>query len=229
MNSISTSAADCRGMRILRRSLGAAILVFLGAALFGPVVRAAGAPEERWFVVILGGTPVGYVREMTGPGANGAFVSESEMKMVLNRLGSKVEIASLSRTEETSAGRLSAISYEMRASVLSTRSRAVVKDGTIEIQSEAGGKSYTRTIPYTGVLLGPEGVRRMSLEKIKNPGDRIEFQTFASETETVSAGSQTALAWENIVSGGKEIRAPQGRGDPGSRGRQEPGLAGRKP
>ena len=184
----------------------------IGSAVLAPAAMAWAAvpPSEKWFVVTLGGTPVGYVRESSDPGAggpSGVFVSESEMKMVLNRLGNKVEIGLLSRTEENSEGRLLSVAYEMRASMLSTKSRAVIGNGQIEIQSEAGGKSYTRTIPYTGVLLGPEGVRRLSVEKIKGPGDHIEFQTFADETESVSPGGQTALAWETLSVEGREVRA----------------------
>ena len=192
--------------RSFRRFWTAVVLLFIGAAL--PAPTAAAAPvTDKWFVVTLGGTPVGYVRESSLPdGPAGALVSESEMKMVINRLGNKVEIASVSRTEETPEGRLLSVSYEMRASVLSTKSTALVGSGQIEIRSEAGGKSYTRTIPFTGVLLGPEGVRRLSLEKIKAPGDRIDFQTFASETESVSPGSQTALAWESVDVDGRVIR-----------------------
>jgi len=195
--------------RRFRRFRTAVILLFIGAA--APAVMSAAAPappSDKWFVVTLGGTPVGYVRESSLPNSlSGAVVSESEMKMVLNRLGNKVEIASVSRTEETLEGRLLSVSYEMRASQLSTKSTAMIGNGQIEIRSEAGGKSYTRTIPFTGVLLGPEGVRRLSLEKIKAPGDRIEFQTFAAETESVSPGSQTALAWETVDVGGLAIRA----------------------
>jgi hypothetical protein len=181
----------------------------LGSAILAAMAGAAVAPSEKWFVVTLAGTPVGYVRESSGPaaaGPPGAFVTESEMKMVLNRLGSKVEIGLLSRAEESSEGRLLSVAYEMRASEMSTKSRAVVGNGRIEIQSEAGGKSYSRTIPYTGVLLGPEGVRRLSVEKVREPGDHIEFQTYADETESVSPGSQTALAWETISVEGREMR-----------------------
>jgi hypothetical protein len=192
---------------ILAAVLGSAVLaIAAGAAMTGAAVP----PAEKWFVITLGGTPVGYVRESSGiqaGGPSGLFVTDSEMKMVLNRLGNRVEIASLSRTEESAEGRLLSVAYELRASVLSTKSRAVIGNGRIEIRSEAGGKSYTRTIPYAGVLIGPEGVRRLSMEKIKGPGDHIEFQTFADETESVSSGGQTALAWETLVVEGREMRA----------------------
>ena len=185
-----------------------ALMSVRGEAWPGAAVGAG--PSDQWFVMTLGGTPVGYVHESTTLAGNGeaaVLATDSTLKMVLNRLGNKVEIESVSHTEETPEGRLKSVAYEMRASVLSTKTRAVVKDGLIEIRSEAGGKTYARTIPFTGVLLGPEGVRRLSLERLKGPGDRIEFQTFAAEVESVSRGSQTALAWEPLHIEGREIRA----------------------
>ncbi len=192
----------------------AAILFFAAALLFlGTSVRAGrqapSSPEERWFVVLLGGTPVGYARESAEPAGStpgSLFVSRSELVMVLNRLGARVELAVSSRTEETAEGRLARVAYEMKASVLSTRSEAVVKDGTIEIRNEAGGKVYTRTEKIDGPLLGPEGVRRLSLERIKGPGDRLVYRTFAAEADKVATGRRTALAWETVQAGGRARR-----------------------
>jgi transglutaminase-like putative cysteine protease len=201
----AAAAAGAPGLAVLRRE------AMRAGSIRGSASAAQPCPlTERWFVVSLGGTPVGYVREASGgpgTGAGTVLVSDSLMKMVLNRLGAKVEIAVTTRTEEMLDGRLKKITSETRASVLSTKSEALIKDGLIEIRTEAGGKSYKRTVPYTGTLLGPEGIRRLSLERVLRPGDRIEFQTFSSETETVSRGSQTALAWENVRIGGGEVRA----------------------
>jgi len=58
----------------------------------------------------------------------------------------------------------------------------VIADGQIEIRSEAGGKSYSGRSLIPEVLLGAEGMRRLSLEKVKGPGDRVGFQTFSAET-----------------------------------------------
>jgi transglutaminase-like putative cysteine protease len=203
---IPSSRTFLRRARVRRLAFGLAGLAAIAAAASG---RAAAAGEQ-WFLLKIGGTPVGYVREASavrGAGAAAVLVSDSTMKMTINRLGSKVAIEVLTRSEETADGRLQKIGYEMRASVLATKSEAVVKDGAVEVRSEAGGKSYTRSIPYAGILLGPEGVRRLSLAKIARPGDKIEYQTFSAESETVSQGSQTALAWEEISLGGRTVRA----------------------
>ncbi|MCX6559783.1 MAG: transglutaminase-like domain-containing protein [Candidatus Aminicenantes bacterium] len=196
------------GLRLLLRSF---VFGWAGLAAFAAAAPGqASAAGEQWFLLKIGGTPVGYVREASsvqGAGATAALVSDSTMKMTINRLGSKVAIEVATRSEETADGRLRKIGYDMRASALATKSEAVVKDAEVEVRSEAGGKSYTRTVPYVGILLGPEGVRRLSLEKIRKPGDKIEYQTFSSESETVSKGSQTALAWEDLSFGGRTLRA----------------------
>jgi hypothetical protein len=93
----------------------------------------------------------------------------------------------------------------MRASAFSTKNDAVIKDGVVEIRSEAGGKSYTRTVEYKGELLGPEGIRRLSEARLKMPGDAVEFLTFAAEAGAVTKGSRKALAREAVRVGGLDV------------------------
>jgi hypothetical protein len=196
------------GTGAIRLGIAAAAAAIFCLAFIDAAPRAA-VQAGKWFVVALGGTPVGYVRESTvrkGDGAAAVLTTDSDMKMVLNRLGNRVEIEALTQTEESPEGILKSVAYEMRASQLSTKSRAVIKDGRIEIVNEAGGKSYRRTVSYTGALLGPEGIRRLSRERLKKPGDRIEYLTFDAEIENVSRGSQTALAWETMAQEGRDVR-----------------------
>ncbi|MDD8027612.1 MAG: transglutaminase-like domain-containing protein [Acidobacteriota bacterium] len=203
----ATQARDRKTARAVRVLSFILLSVFSTLPAAGVSGQAPGAGTQ-WYVLRLGGTPVGYVREETslrGAGPSAVHVSDSTMKMVINRLGSKVEIEALTKSEETADGRLRKIAYELRASVLATKSEALIKDGVIEVKSQAGGKSYSRSIAYSGELLGPEGVRRLSLAQVRKPGDRIEFQTFSSESEAVSRGSQTALAWEDILLDGKIV------------------------
>jgi len=163
--------------------------------------------SERWYVVTIADHPVGYLHESIGPGAEGAgtILSRSDMKMVLNRLGTKVEIRMLSYEEETRDGLLRKVGYDMQASLLTTKTEGVVKDGTIEIRSQAGGKEYTRSLSFTGALLGSEGVRQESLKKLRGPGDTAEFQIFAAELDTVSKGRRKVLAKETLKIAGKDV------------------------
>ena len=165
--------------------------------------------SEKWFVITIADKPVGYSfeRVMMGGAGNDTILSSSDTKMVLNRLGAKVELRMVSSYEETKDGLLKKVGYEMQASVLSTKTEAVIKGQTIEISSQAGGKSYTRSLNFTGTLLGPEGIRKISEKRLKNPGDSVEFQTFSAELDAVSKGSRKVLAKETLKVADKDIPA----------------------
>ncbi|MBM3293000.1 MAG: transglutaminase domain-containing protein [Candidatus Aminicenantes bacterium] len=178
-------------------------------ALLLAAVLAAGPASETggdWSVITIAGVPVGYVVEtMTAPGPGGTILSSSEMKIVLNRMGNRVEIDLRSSAEETAEGRLAKVGYELRASLLSTKTEGVVKDGMVEIRSEAGGNTYSRTVAFQGELLGPEGIRRLTEKGLKKPGDIVEYQTFAAEAGAVTRGSRRALARETVRAGGRDL------------------------
>jgi hypothetical protein len=168
---------------------------------------AAELPAERWYVVSLGGTPVGYYREAVSGSAASGWVTESAMVMVINRLGSRVDLSVSSRTEEGPDGKLRRTTSETKASALAMKSDASIGSGTIEVRSEAGGKSYTRTVPYTGELIGPEAMRRISLARLKKPGDILEYQTYAGELEKPAKGRRTIIGPERIEAEGRTIEA----------------------
>jgi hypothetical protein len=197
-----------------------AFLVPLSAVLALPA--AVTLPSDKWFVIAIADVPVGYVHDVASrkrTDAGGGFLNppggresevlaySSEMVMVLNRLGNKVEMRFLTASEETSSGRLLRETYEMKASLMTTRTEAVIKDGSIEFRSETGGKSYTRTITFTGEILGQEGIRLLSLQGLRKPGDTIEFQTFSPEIEAVTKGTRKVLAAETIVLNGASVPA----------------------
>ena len=165
--------------------------------------------SEKWFVITIADKPVGYSYERVAMGAAGGdpILSTSDTRMVLNRLGAKVELRMISSYEETKDGLLKKVGYEMQASLLSTKTEAVIKGQTIEIRSQAGGKGYTRTLNFTGTLLGPEGIRQISQKRLRNPGDVVEFQTFVAELDAVSKGSRKVLARETLKIAGKDVPA----------------------
>lgn len=169
--------------------------------------RGAVSPAEHWFVVILGGTPVGYFRERMSSGPGGGFTTETLMVMVINRLGSRVDLSVSGRIEEGSDGLIRRTGSETKASALIMKSAAVVRDGVIEIRSESGGKSYARSLPFKGPLLGPEGLRRRSKAAIRKPGDVLEYQTYADELEKPARGKRTCLGREKVKVLGREIEA----------------------
>jgi len=201
---------ETRPFRLLPRRIGLIVIFFLAPALLAAVPAQKGEPaSEKWFVITIADKPVGYSYERVAMGAAGGdpILSTSDTRMVLNRLGAKVELRMISSYEETKDGLLKKVGYEMQASLLSTKTEAVIKGQTIEIRSQAGGKSYTRTLKFSGTLLGPEGIRQISEKRLHNPGDIVEFQTFAPELDTVSKGSRKVLAKEMLKIAGKDIPA----------------------
>lgn len=182
----------------------------IGLIFVFPAVFSAGhsvvLADEDWSVIKIAGIPVGYVVE-TRRAADGVFILTSDSKIVLNRLGNRVVLETLSRTEETRDGRLLHVMTELRASLMSTKSTTIVKPGVLEIENEAGGKKYARTVPYKGELLGPEGIRLLSFQKLRVPGDAIEYQTISSESGTVMKGRRKVIARESLHMDGRVIAA----------------------
>ncbi len=178
---------------------------------------------DRWYVIKIAGSPAGTIHEQvetkpatmakadpagqakTAPPPS-LLVTTSDMRLVLNRLGSRIELRFLSSAEESSPdGLLLRTSHVMLASNQSTKSDAVVGDGRIEVRTEAGGKSYTSALTFTGPLFGPEAVRRACAEKLKEPGDAVTIQTFIPEASLVGDLTRVALGLENVTIEGRPI------------------------
>jgi transglutaminase-like putative cysteine protease len=178
------------------------------AAAAAPAASSAELLADRWYVIKIAGNPAGYVHEeVEAKAAPQAIVTTSDMHLVLNRLGSRIELRFLSSADETAAGMLLGTSYVMLASNQSTKSDAVVKDGKLEVTSEAGGKTYTNTLDFMGQLFGPEGIRRMSAGGLKKPGDKITALTFVPEASLVGKLTRVALGWDDIEVEGKRVPA----------------------
>jgi transglutaminase-like putative cysteine protease len=209
----------------------AAILSALPSALLsrpaattaaGAESRAAAKAEatqlaaDRWYVIKIAGNPAGYVHEQVeskaAPGAKTKpapliLVTTSDMRLVLNRLGSRIDLRFLTSAEEAAEGKLLRTESAMLASNQSTKSDAVVGDGKIEVTSEAGGKTYTNTLPFKGELFGPEAIRRACVDGLKKPGDKITIQTFVPEASLVGSLTRVVLGREDVDIEGKPVPA----------------------
>jgi len=162
--------------------------------------------SDLWYVIKISDQPAGYIHEETLALEKG-FTTRSEMLVVLNRLGSRVEIGFMSESEETPEGLLQRVLYEMTASSQSTKSEAVISEGKIDIRSESGGKTYTSGLDYTGDLFGPEGIRRLTAAGLKNPGDKVTVQTYVAEASLVGKMTRTVLSREVLKIGTREVAA----------------------
>ena len=192
--------------------LATALFAVLNLCFPGPAEPKNHRPPDQavaadlWYIVKIAGQPAGYVHETTKVQDRMVRI-DSDMRIVLNRLGSRVEIGFVSSSEESPEGHLRRVSYEMTASNQTMRTEAAIKEGEIEVKSESGGKTYTSTLKYSGELYGSEGIRRMTASALKNPGDKITVQTYVAEASLIGNLNRTMLARESIRIGNRDITA----------------------
>ena len=184
-----------------RRRL-AAILLSLATCLSATAASAA----ERWFVLSIADQPVGFLRENVAE-RDGSLVTELQTRFVLNRLGHRVEIGSTSTSRESGEGRLRGAAMELKMSDQITSIAGEVEDGAIAVRNRAGGKSFEQKIPYSGELLGPEGIRNLTLARLAIPGDALQVQTFSPDLGMLVTVSRTLLAAETVTSQGRPVAA----------------------
>jgi Transglutaminase-like superfamily len=184
--------------------------VILAAALplWGQTAPAVAAPDtpaaDSWYLVTIAGQPVGSAHERVGE-AGGVVTDESDLHMVLNRMGSKIEMEMGAVSREAADGRFQGLDLTMRLSTQTTSSQVTVEDGAVRIRDTAGGRTFERTVPWTGELLGPEGLRRRSLALLKKPGDTIEADTWAAEQGAVRKVSRKLVGEETVTTPGGPV------------------------
>jgi hypothetical protein len=158
-------------------------VVLVGTALVvGRSVLAVA--DDDWYVISIAGSPVGSLHTVLKR-ENGEQVETQEMRVVLNRLGSRVEMASTVASREDSAGRLVSVSMELDASDQSTTMNALVEPGWVRIEQTAGEASFQRALQYRGQLLGPAGIRERIRESLKQVGDKAQYKTFPADLGVV--------------------------------------------
>ena len=146
----------------------------------------APAPAERTWELRLSDQPSGSFTESTLPGADGQVTTNERMAMEMNRLGSKVSITNETETVENAAGEMQSLIATMSSSQAATRLRVTRSGDGLQIVTDAGGKSYEKKIPFTGTLLGPKGVERLSREKLKKEGATVSYRLFSAEIGNVA-------------------------------------------
>ncbi|MBS0375046.1 MAG: transglutaminase domain-containing protein [Proteobacteria bacterium] len=175
----------------LALAAGLALLALLGVGPARLGAEAAATPpevpaEERWYATRIAGHLVGYVHETVATAADGAVTSTLESSLELSRLGARVSIGELDVEHEDRDGHLRNLRSETRASRETTVLEAVVRDGVVELDTEAGGRRYHEARPETRALLGPEGVRRRTALALAQGEPGFRYATFVAELGAVS-------------------------------------------
>jgi len=182
----------------IRSLWGQAFLAFLP---FLAAVSAAAQVSEQWYVVSMAGQPVGSIVERRSE-EEGEVLLKSEMRLVINRLGNKVEMGTDAAFRELPDGRLRGVDVDLKMSTQVTSTHATVEEGTVRIRSGTGEQSFERSVPFTGALLGPEGIARLSASPL--PGG-IEAQTFSAEMGGVVRVKRRVLGRETLRIEGAEV------------------------
>jgi len=179
-------------------------LVGLILFIFWPIAS-AGLAAEEWYSVQLGGQKAGYMfqnTEQTERGGRPQFRTVSETKIVLNRLGSRVEMLSSAEYFETESGLLVEVGSELKYSAQPIKTEARIEDGQVVIRTSSGGSLQERKVPFSGELLGPEGMRLASQRALRKPGDSVTFQSFLPELSQLVLATQTLIAVEQLPGSG---------------------------
>ncbi|MGB9893299.1 MAG: transglutaminase-like domain-containing protein [Candidatus Saccharicenans sp.] len=169
-------------------------------------------PQEkdiRWYSIYLGGQKIGFVKE-TGEKIQEKnlwyFKTITESKIVLNRLGKKIELIFNSVSLEDENGHLKKMLSDQILSSQPIRIEAEVKEAKISLKTTSGGKTFSRDLPYTGTLLGPVGIGRLSSENLKKPGDKVEYRTLLAELSQVASGERVLASEEELEYRGEKIK-----------------------
>jgi len=141
---------------------------------------AAARASESWYVVTIAGQPVGSIHEKVTEAGSAIHVA-SDVQLALNRMGSKVEMAMGEASREAKDGRLLGMDLTIKLSDQTTSTSLALDAGTVKIRETAGGRTFERTVPYTGEALGPEGIRKLSAARLRKPGDSVEVQTWVPD------------------------------------------------
>jgi len=160
---------------------------------------------DLWSLFRMGGQPVGYVHETSTPMETGGTRTKIDVLVVINRLGSRVEIKGTSTYDEAEDGQLLHIQAENSSSKQKTMIKAAVQGDGLLLHTATGAKDYQRKIIFKDKLLGPEGARRKTAQMLKNVGDVAAYQTFIPEMEAVTKVTRKVLAKETLNLGTAQI------------------------
>jgi len=162
--------------------------------------------EDRWYTLTIGNTPSGYYHE-TIISTDSLVMNQNELNIRISRLGSETVMDSKQSATEDKQGNMKNLSSKLLYSKQLNASKAIILPGVIRLTSQAGGKESTRDIPYSGKLIGNEGIRKLTNENLKKMGDSISYQLFFSEFGMISTGRRKFIGFEDLALNGTRIKA----------------------
>lgn len=163
-------------------------------------LAAAGTPADQGMqvdaVVSIDGQKAGRYSERTTRRET-VIEDTVEQDLVLSRLGSQVEIRTKDVDVQDPQGQLVSGHFESSSSKTGVTTDLVVKNHQAQLTMNGGGKAYSRTLSFTGELLGPAGVRAL-LVQIDTTHQPAEYQTFVSALGSIARVSLTPGGRESL-------------------------------
>lgn len=171
------------------------ILTLLLVLLLTPVRAWA---DERWYTFSIGGTPVGWVHERTD-----GRTTRTILTARLTRLGKSVDMRFDTVITEDVKGALVTLEYE-----------ALLAKQPMKLQARVDGNQVRiLTPPHERVieagpdpLLGPMAIARLTAERLRAAGDRIEYRIFSPELQGVAKVRRQLITASEQTPCGREAR-----------------------
>ncbi len=176
---------------------GLSILVLLAA----PIGAQASVVLDRWMVVSIASAPLGYYHERQVAEPDGTVNTDQATLLVVNRMGTKVRIASELLTHESQDGTLRSFDLSLQTSAAPVVMHDAAKAGVLTITTSSGGKSYDRTQRLNAPLYGPFG-QQLAAANLHKAGDSVEYLTFVPDVMAVGLVHQTVTQTHHLAETG---------------------------
>lgn len=155
--------------------------------------------REIHAVYLMSGQAMGSYSEKSEAASEGEIRTMIDSDLVFNRMGSKLEMKSSSQYVENGEAQLRMASGDVSSSEQATHIEASVESSSLLIRTTTGGKSYERKVALPGVLLGPEGARRLVLSRCHVAGDTVTYDSFFPELGSVVTITDVVVGMEDVA------------------------------
>jgi transglutaminase-like putative cysteine protease len=181
--------------RQVLRAAWAGFLAAIAAAGLARDARPGDQPkdeQESWYLFRIAGRDVGHIHEAIRREGD-RVTTTVETLVVINRLGTKVEIKGTSVFTEAAEGPLRSAHAEMSSSRQTTTLDATVEKDAVRLVVSTGSKEYRRDLDGSGDLLGPWGIRRRTSAALVKVGDSVTGRTLVPEMQRATTMTRKLL------------------------------------
>lgn len=180
------------------------VVSFVVQITFGCAWAHAAIPADQWMSVILDGRKIGSMHTSRSV-HEGRVQTTQEMRIELERSGSKMALRTAETDIETADGKPLAFSSITKMSGIENVVAGTLRDsGILDVTTTVGGVSNHRTMPWPQGALLAEGLRLASEKYGLTPGTHYSAEAFQPE-------NLTAAHMESTVGNNEWLDLPGGR------------------